>query len=209
MIIKGNKKVKNDVLIQLLQTKPRGVMTEAKLQGDVQRMTDYYSSQGRSTVSITYNVTDLDGNRVDVVFVIDEGDRTAIGRISFVGNNAFSESRLRSVIVSRKRSIFTLLNHKDVFNEAKLGADQEELRRFYMTHGYADFRVISVDWNFDEATSRYSVVYTLDEGQRYRYSSIDIDSTIPGIDTRALMRHLRRSPVMFSTRPRSSSRSRT
>ncbi|MEQ8695286.1 MAG: outer membrane protein assembly factor BamA [Bauldia litoralis] len=194
VIIKGNKKIKNDELLRLLQTETRGVVTEAKLQGDVQRMMDYYSSQGRSAASIDYEVTELDGNRVNVVFIIDEGDRTAIGRITFVGNDAFSESRLRSVINSRKRSIFTLLNRKDVFNEAKLAADQEALRRFYMSHGYADFRVISADWDFDEASGRYSVVFTLDEGNLYRYSSIDIDSTIPGVDTRTLTRHIDTKP---------------
>ncbi|MCB1486137.1 MAG: outer membrane protein assembly factor BamA [Bauldia sp.] len=194
VIIKGNKKVKNDELFALLQTKPRGVATEAKIQGDVQRITDYYATQGRSAATVTYEVTDLPDNRVDVVYIIDEGDRTAIGRITFVGNNAFSESRLRSVITSRKRSLLTLLNRKDVFNEAKLAADQEALRRFYMSHGYADFRVISVDWDYDEASSRYSVVFTLDEGARYHFSTIDIDSTIPGIDTRRLMRLVKTRP---------------
>ena len=194
VIIKGNKKVKNDEIIQLLQTKPRGVVTEAKLQGDVQRLTDYYSTQGRSSATVSYEMTELDGNRVDVVFIIDEGDRTAIGRITFVGNNAFSESRLRSVITSRKRSLFTLLNRKDIFNEAKLAADQEALRRFYMGHGYADFRVISADWEYDEASSRYSVVFTLDEGELYRYSSIDINSTIPGVETGGLMRYVKTRP---------------
>lgn len=190
VIIQGNRKVKSNILIQLLQTQPRGVLTDAKLQGDVQRMTDYYGTQGRSSATITYKVTDLPGNRADVVFVVDEGDRTAIGRITFIGNDAFSDSRLRSAIDSRQRSLFTLLNRKDVFSEVRLAADQEALRRFYMSHGFADFRVISVDWDFNESTSRYSVVFTLDEGPRFKFGAINIDSTIPGVDTRALMRQV-------------------
>ncbi len=190
VIIQGNHKVKSEVLVTLLQTKARGVVTDAKLQGDVQRMLDYYDTQGRSEASIDYKLTQLPDNRVDVVFVIDEGDRTAIGRITFIGNNAFSESKLRSVITSRQRSLLTLLNRKDVFSEVKLAADQDALRQFYMSHGYADFRVISADWNFDEKTQRYSVVFTLDEGARYRFATINIDSTIPGVDTRALMRQV-------------------
>ena len=190
VIIQGNRKVKNDALLPLLQVKPRGVLTEAKLQGDINTMTDYYGTQGRSSVEINYSVTELPGNRVDVVYNINEGDRTAIGRISFVGNNAFSESRLRGVINSKKRSLFTLLNRKDVFSELRLAADQEALRQFYMTHGYADFRVLSVDWDFDEATQRYSVVFTVDEGPRYRFASISVDSTIPGVDGSSLMRYV-------------------
>ncbi|MCP4380442.1 MAG: outer membrane protein assembly factor BamA [Hyphomicrobiales bacterium] len=200
VVIQGNKKVKSDALLQLVQTKPRGVITDAKLRGDVQRMEDYYATQGRSAVTIEFTVTQLPGNRADVVFIIDEGDRTAIGRITFIGNDAFSESRLRSVINSRKRSIFTLLNRKDVFSEARLAADQEALRTFYMSHGYADFRVISLDWEFDAESGRYSVVFTLDEGARYRFGEIAIDSSIPGVDTRALMRVVKtRSGRVFNS----------
>jgi outer membrane protein insertion porin family len=190
VIIQGNRKVKSNVLIQLLQTQPRGVLTDAKLQGDVQGMTDYYATQGRGSATITYKVTNLPDNRADVVFIVQEGDRTAIGRITFIGNNAFSDSRLRSEIDSRQRSLLTLLNRKDVFSEVKLAADQESLRRFYMSHGYADFRVISVDWNFNETTSRYSIVFTVDEGPRFKFGTINIDSTIPGVDTRSLMRQV-------------------
>ena len=194
VVIRGNKKVKNDVLVQLLQTEPRGVLTDAKLQGDVQRITDYYASQGRGEATVESIVTPLGDNRADVVFVVSEGSRTAIGRVSFVGNNAFSDSRLSSVVESKRRSVLTLLSRKDIFNEAKLAQDQEELRRFYMNHGYADFRVISVDWEFNEANDRYTVVFTVEEGPKYKFASIDIDSTIPGLDANSLRRFITTKP---------------
>ncbi len=194
VVIRGNKKIKNDVLLQLLQTEPRGVLTDAKLQGDVQRITEYYASQGRSEATVESIVTPLGDNRADVVFQINEGGRTAISRVSFVGNNAFSDSRLASVVESKRRSILTLLSRKDIFNEAQLAQDQEELRRFYMSNGYADFRVISVDWEFNEANDRYTVVFTVEEGPRYRFGAVDMDSTLPGLDPNSLRRFI-------STRP--------
>jgi outer membrane protein insertion porin family len=194
VVIRGNKKVKNDILIQLLQTEPRGVLTDAKLQGDVQRITDYYATQGRGEATVESVVTPLGDNRADVVFVVSEGARTAIGRVTFVGNNAFSDSRLSSVIESKRRSILTLLSRKDIFNEAKLAQDQEELRRFYMNHGYADFRVISVDWEFSESNDRYTVVFTVEEGPKYKFASIDIDSTVPGLDANSLRKYITTKP---------------
>ena len=194
VVIRGNKKVKNDILLQLLQTEPRGVLTDAKLQGDVQRLTDYYATQGRSEATVESIVTPLGDNRADVVFQINEGGRTAIGRVTFVGNNAFSDSRLSSVVESKRRSVLTLLSRKDIFNEAKVAQDQEELRRFYMSEGYADFRVISVDWEYNEATNRYTVVFTVEEGPKYRFSTVDIDSTIPGLDPNSLRRFISTKP---------------
>lgn len=194
VVIRGNKKVKNEVLLQIIQTQPRGVLTDAKLQGDVQRITEYYGTQGRGEAVVEYEVTPLGDNRSDVAFVINEGGRVAIGRVSFVGNSAFSDSRLASVVESKRRSLMTILSRKDIFNEAKLVQDQEELRAFYMSHGYADFRVISVDWEYDEPKNRYSVVFTVEEGAKYRFSTIDIDSTVPGLDANSLRRYITTKP---------------
>jgi outer membrane protein insertion porin family len=194
VVIRGNKKVKNEVLLQIIQTQPRGVLTDAKLQGDVQRITEYYGSQGRGEATVEYEVTQLGDNRADVAFVINEGGRVAIGRVTFVGNSAFSDSRLASVVESKRRSLMTILSRKDIFNEAKLVQDQEELRSFYMSHGYADFRVISVDWEYDEPKNRYSVVFTVEEGAKYRFSTIDIDSTVPGLDANSLRRFITTKP---------------
>jgi outer membrane protein insertion porin family len=194
VVIRGNKKVKNEVLLQIIQTQPRGVLTDAKLQGDVQRITEYYGSQGRGEATVEYEVNQLGDNRADVAFVINEGGRVAIGRVTFVGNSAFSDSRLASVVESKRRSLMTILSRKDIFNEAKLVQDQEELRSFYMSHGYADFRVISVDWEYDEPNNRYSVVFTVEEGAKYRFSTIDIDSTVPGLDANSLRRFITTKP---------------
>jgi outer membrane protein insertion porin family len=186
VILHGNRKIKNDILVPLISIHARDVLTDAKLKGDAQRIQDYYASQGRSTATVDPQVNKLPDNRVDVVFEIHEGGRTGIGAIVFVGNHAFSDYRLRSVIVSRQHNILSWLNHKDVFDEAKVEADQEALRRFYMSHGYADFRVISADHTFDDAKGRYYVTFTVEEGPRYRFGAIDIDSSLPGVNTARL-----------------------
>lgn len=194
VIFKGNKKVKSEILVQIVETKARGVFTEAKLEGDAQRVRDYYSHSGRDLATVDPQVTQLPDNRVDVVFQIKEGKRTGIGTISFVGNHAYSDQKLKSIIISRQHNLLSWLNRKDVFDEAKLDADQEALRRFYMAHGYADFRVISVDHQFNEAKGRYYVTYTIEEGARYRFSTINVDSSIPNVNAASLRGIVRTRP---------------
>jgi outer membrane protein assembly factor BamA len=55
-----------------------------------------------------------------------------------------------------------------------------------MSHGYADFGVISVDHTFDEAKGRYFVTFTIEEGAHYRFGAINIDSSLPGVNTARL-----------------------
>ncbi|HZP19019.1 MAG TPA: outer membrane protein assembly factor BamA [Bauldia sp.] len=194
VLFKGNRKVKKAALAAIVQTQSRGMLTDARLEADVQRITDYYAMQGRGSASVTTQLTKLPNNRVDVTFVIVEGRRTNIAAITFVGNSAYSDSRLRSVIISRRHNILSWLNKNDVFDENKLAADQEALRRFYMSHGFADFRVISAEHNFDEAKGKYFVTFTLEEGPRYRFGGIAVDSSIPGVSGDALRRVVKTRP---------------
>ncbi|MBN9009074.1 MAG: outer membrane protein assembly factor BamA, partial [Rhizobiales bacterium] len=171
-----------------------GVFTDARLQTDTQRIQDYYGHSGRDLATVEPQVTKLPDNRVDVVFVIHEGKRTGVGTISFVGNHAYSAQKLKSVIVSKQHNLLSWLNRKDVFDEAKLAADQEALRQYYMAHGYADFRVVDEQHTFNEATGRYHITYTIEEGPRYRFSTVSIDSSIPNVNTASLRPVLRTRP---------------
>lgn len=187
----GNKKVKTNVLEQLIDAQSRGVLSDAKLETDVRRIEDYYARSGRSGVQVTVQIVPLGENRVDVVFTIVEGDRTGVASITFVGNSAFASSRLSRVVQTRTTNWLSWLNKRDIYSEEKLQADQELLRRFYLEHGYADFQVLGADAVYDEAQGKYFVTFTVEEGAKYSYGSVSIDSSIPGVDTTSLMRLVR------------------
>jgi outer membrane protein insertion porin family len=191
VLFEGNKKIKNNILITQVDTKPRSVLSDAKLQSDVARIRGYYASQGRGGASIETRVDDVGDGRVDVVFVINDGMRTGVKTITFIGNKAYSSSRLRGLMQTRTSNIMSWLNKRDVYDEARFAADQEALRRFYMSHGYADFRILSAETNFDEEKGKYYITITVDEGERYFFGNVSIDSSIPGVDTQGLMRVLR------------------
>lgn len=188
VIFQGNKKIKSNILAALVDTKARGVLTQAQLEADAQRIRNHYDRSGRSTATVELQVTTLPNNRADVVFLIDEGGRTGVKTISFVGNQAYSDRRLKRVIATRQSNWLSWLNRKDVYDPARIEADEELLRRFYMRNGYADFRVISVDTTFDEEKGKYHVVFTVEEGIRYRFGEVTIDSSIPDVDVGDLYR---------------------
>ena len=107
------------------------------------------SAIGRDDANVTTQVMDLGDNRVNVVFNIQEGDRTKIAAINFIGNSAFSDRRLSDVIATKRSTILSFLLRDDIYDEDRLRADEEALRRFYYNRGYADFRVVSAFGELD------------------------------------------------------------
>ena len=94
----GNKKAKDEQLKAEVQSKPRGTLSKPTVQADVQRIIEIYHRSGRFDVSVVPKIIELPNNRVDLVFEINEGDKTGVKEISFVGAHAFSHGRLKDVI---------------------------------------------------------------------------------------------------------------
>lgn len=186
VVFNGNRKIKDDKLAAVVKTHAAGPYNEAQIQSDIQAIKDAYAATGRSEVQVTTQVVPLGEGRVNLAFVVDEGDRTKIAAINFVGNNAYSSGRLSSVIATKRSNFLSFLTRKDVYSEDKLHADEETLRQFYYNRGYADFRIISSDATFDEATNKYTLTFNIEEGPRYNFGAVTVQSTVPGIDSTQL-----------------------
>jgi outer membrane protein insertion porin family len=182
VVINGNRKIKDDKLQAVLRSRSQGPYSETTIEADKQAIRDAYAAIGRSDAQVTTQTYPLGNGRVNLAFVVDEGDRTKISQINFVGNQAYSNGRLRSVILTKKSNFLSFLSRKDVYSPEKLRADEEALRQFYFNNGYADFRVISSDAVLDEASNEYVVSFTVDEGQRYNFGDVNVESTVEGIN---------------------------
>ncbi|WP_417418593.1 outer membrane protein assembly factor BamA [Hoeflea sp.] len=186
VVFNGNKKLKDTALKNVVQSRQLGAYNDLIIQADVQAIRDAYAAVGRSDATVTTRIVPLDGGRVNIAFEINEGDRTKISSINFVGNQAFGDGRLADVITTKKSGLLSFLSRKDVYDEDKLRADEELLRRFYYNRGYADFRVISSFAELDETNNEYVVTITVEEGERYVFGDVSIESTVPGIDSDSL-----------------------
>ncbi|MBZ9705928.1 outer membrane protein assembly factor BamA [Mesorhizobium sp. ESP7-2] len=186
VLFQGNKKLKDNALQAAVQLKPRGTFSQATLDSDVEAVKAAYRRIGRDDAGVTAQIMELGDNRVNVVFHITEGDRTQIAAINFVGNSAYSSRRLSDVINTKRSSWVSFILRDDVYDEDKLRADQELLRRFYFNHGYADFQVVSAVGELDNATNKYTVTITVQEGERYTFGDISVESTIPEVDSKSL-----------------------
>jgi outer membrane protein insertion porin family len=181
----GNKKLKDEDLAKAVRLKARSALTRPAVQADVASLSELYRRTGRYEATITPKTIARGEGRVDLVFEIDEGAKTGVKRIVFVGNRAFAAERLKSIISTTESGWFGFLKTSDVYDAARVDADSEQLRRFYTKNGFADVQVSAVG-SFDAAQHGVVLTFTLDEGERYRVGAVTIASGISGIDTAAL-----------------------
>jgi len=186
VLFQGNRKIKDQELAARVQSKPRGSYSSVMAEADVETIRESYRRIGREDAQVSVTTQPIDGNRVNVIFQINEGDRTKIADVNFVGNNAFGDRRLADVIATKRSNFLSFLTRNDVYDPDRMRADEEALRRFYYNRGYADFQVVSSDAQFDEARNEYTVTFTVDEGERYTFGDIAVESTIAGVDTASL-----------------------
>jgi outer membrane protein insertion porin family len=130
------------------------------------------------------------GDRVNLVFQIKEGDKLAVRRIAFAGNNVFAANKLSDVIKSGKTNFLSFLLDNDIYDSDKIENDCDHLRRFYLDHGYADVRVRS-SASYDEGLKGVVLTFTLDEGPLYRFGKVDIESHMNTVDPAPLRQDLR------------------
>lgn len=181
VVFRGNRKQKDDRLKGVVQLQPRSTFDQVTLDADVEAIKDAYGSIGRNDVSVYPEVVDLGEGRVNVVFQIDEGGRTKITQVNFIGNNAFSDRRLQGVISTKRSNFLSWMTRNDIYDDQRLAADEEMLRQFYFNHGYADFRILASNGDIDPNTGNVMITIEVDEGEKYRFGNIDIDSSVSGV----------------------------
>ncbi len=186
----GNKKFKDDQLAAVVESAPRGVFTRAKVQSDVAKILELYRRSARFQASVTPETIELPNNRVNLVFVVTEGPKTGVSGITFIGNQAFGDARLRNVIQTRRSGLLSFIRSGDMYDPDQLASDEEKLRRYYLDRGYADFQIISSVADLDRERNTFFIAFTVEEGPRYRFGQISVDSTIPGVDPARLQREV-------------------
>jgi outer membrane protein insertion porin family len=190
----GNYKAKDEQLSGEIQSKPRGTFSRAIVQSDVQRIVDIYQRSGRYDVRVEPKIIELPNNRVDLIFEINEGVKTGVQKVVFVGNKSFGDFRLKDVIKTSETNWLSWIKSSDFYDPDRVEADRDLLRKFYLKNGYADVRVTSAVAEFDPAKKGFIITYAIEEGPLYRFGTVDIQSKVVSVDANALRPKLRMSP---------------
>src|SRR6266702_434927 len=178
----GNKKIKDEQLTAEVQSKARGTFSRAMVQSDTLRIAEIYRRSGRYDVRVTPEVIEQPNNRVDLVFTVEEGAKTGVKSIDFVGNNAFSSYRLRDIIKTHESNLLSFLASNDIYDPDRVEADRDLIRRFYLKNGFADVQVVAALTEYDPEKKGFLVTFKIEEGQQYRVGTVDFRTSIANFD---------------------------
>jgi len=195
----GNKKIKDGDLEKLVQSKARDGLQRATVQADVGRIMEAYRRIGREDVGVVPEVIDRGNGRADLVYTITEGKKTTVRKVQFFGNHVFGERQLKAVIKTSQTSVLSFLTGGDVYDTDRVDEDREQLRLYYLNHGYADVSIRQPAAEYDPATKSFTLTFTIDEGPLYHFGDIRISSDVPGLQPERLRQLLLvRSGATFS-----------
>lgn len=197
--IEGNKRMKNKVLLPAIESQSRRVFNPNIAEQDAARITNIYSEAGRLAARVTPRIIKRSDNRVDLVFEIFEGGLVEIERIGFVGNDIYSDRRLRRVLQTKQATLFRFMIQRDTLVEDRIQFDKQVLQDFYMSRGYVDFRISSVNAELARARDGYFVTFNVQEGDQFRFGEITTVSEMSAADAEDFQDALKIKPgVVYS-----------
>jgi outer membrane protein insertion porin family len=178
----GNKLIKDEVFTQFIKSKPRQVYTPAQAIADAAAITDAYRVQSRLAATVEPSIIRRSDNRVDLVFEITEGKVAENERISFVGNHAFSDTRLRNVLGSKQAGIFHQLVKSDTYSAERLEMDKTMLHDFYLSRGYIDAQIVDASAELSRERDATFLTFTINEGTSFKIGKITTVSELEGVN---------------------------
>jgi outer membrane protein insertion porin family len=187
----GNHRMKDEQLQEEIQSKARDSLSRAKVQADTQRIIDVYHRNGRFDITVVPQMIERPNNRVDLIFKVNEGEKTGVKSLNFVGNKSYSSWRLKEVIKTSESNFLSFLQTTDVYDPDRMEADRDLIRRFYLKHGFADVQVVSAVAEYDPAKKGFIITFTIEEGPLYHFGAVDVQSNVRAVDSQSLRPVLR------------------
>ncbi|WP_284283216.1 outer membrane protein assembly factor BamA [Roseicyclus marinus] len=180
--VEGNRRLDDDALLSAIESVPRRTYSPSVAEQDANAIAEAYRVSGRLTATVTPRIIRRSDNRVDLVFEVAEGGVIETERLSFVGNRAYSDRRLRRVLESTQAGLLRQLIRRDTFIAERIALDRQLLTDFYQDRGYVDFQILSVTPELSRDRGAYFVTFNIQEGQSFDIGEITTVSEIPGID---------------------------
>ena len=145
-----------------------------------QELKRQYINKSLYGAEVITTVTPIERNRVNLTFTVTEGDPARIKEIRVVGNKAFSEGTLKDLFDLDTGGFLSWYTKSDRYARAKLNADLETLRSYYLARGYLEFRIDSTQVAISPNKQDITITVNITEGERYVVTGVKLDGNYLG-----------------------------
>jgi outer membrane protein insertion porin family len=168
--IKGNDIYDDEAVLQSLTVGTGAVLNLTNVRSSIERIEELYEEKNYHNAQVDYAVEPLDNNQVNLVFDINEGSKVRIKSIDFEGNEAFSDKKLRKVMETKEKGLFSWITSSGELDEERLAQDVVRVQQYYQSQGYISARVSEPIVVFEE--DWIDVTLKVSEGERYRLGEV-------------------------------------
>ena len=190
----GNKKIKQEMLAKMITSRPRFSLSPSAAERDADTILNEYRNRGLTGSSVLPKIVNRPNNLVDLVFEIVEGSVTEIERISFVGNSAYSDRRLRRILISKQAGLLRKLFRSDTFVADRVRFDKKILKDFYSDRGFVDFKVTSTAAELSRDRGSYFMTFSIQEGEQYKFGDVSFSSKVTDLDPKPFKNLVKLNP---------------
>ncbi len=190
VVFTGNNKVKTALLTNEIYTSAGESLKKAKLRTDVEKIKEIYKRSGRFSVQVNSKIESQENNRVKVVFEINEGPKTGVKSLYFVGNQNYKDSELKSIILTKEARWFRFLESNDTYDPERIEYDKHLIKQFYNSVGFADFRIISVTADLLQTKEGFILTYSMEEGAKYKFGKTTLDNKLTSINNEEILKFI-------------------
>ncbi|GAB6967941.1 outer membrane protein assembly factor BamA [Komagataeibacter kakiaceti JCM 25156] len=190
IVFEGNHAAKDEDLTKVISLRPRAVYSPQGISADRQKILAVYAEKARYAATVTPQIIRLAHNRVDVIFHINEAQKTLIKKVTFVGNHAFSSARLSGIVSSKETAWYRFFASSDQYSPERIKYDAELLHRFYLKNGFVDFQIKNATGELSPDRKSFYITYTMEEGPRYRLNKMDVRSSLRHVTAASMRKYI-------------------
>jgi len=182
--VSGNRVYDDENIMENLTVKTGSILNIFRIQNNIERIEALYRDKNYHNVRVTYETQPRDNNQADLTFVIEEGSKVRVEKITFVGNNAYSEKKLKGLMQTSEKGFFFWLTSSGELNKENLNQDASKLAAFYHNNGYIDAKIGEPEVEFKDTW--IEVAIRIEEGAQYSVGTVELkgDLIVPEEDLR-------------------------
>ena len=174
----GNDGLSDDDLKGQVKSKIFSILDTTTIKGDVQSLLKFYEEKGYFLAAIDYKEKKLNEENIELVFNIKEFDKVKVKKINFLGNVAFKDEEIKSILQTQEDTLFSFLSGSGNFKEAFFQNDIERLKYFYRMKGYLQINVGTPEITVSEDKRWVFITIKLTEGPQFTVNQISFQGEV-------------------------------